>query len=245
MQTIGLFTQTSNKLIIVRRAQDLKEVEPLFSELQSSFTTKTSNSSNVLILIAESLDLRKKFHQWLKKEGYAIEFKADKGSQLTPWIQYIAKKKGLELSDDAFPFLALICEGSLHHLSQELEKAALYVGINSETTITKETIARVCSGSASFSLSELVAYVLNSDKYKALLLVQKLIREPDEALGFLGLLTWYLKRQTATIPLAFILDLIELDEKLKSTGLPAKLLIEQFVSNLLENSPLLQNHENV
>lgn len=236
VQSLGLFGGggTSGRLVIVKQAHLLKETEDFFEALQEAKDASPWDDS-VLILIAESLDGRKKLHQWLKKKGFALEFKKATDAELQQWIQYMAKKQGATIEPQAAQWLAVISEGSLERLQGDIEKAWLYAGASDGVVLTEEHVRAVTGSQVSHEMAELVQAVLAAKRTRAMVLVEKLIQGSEDALGFVGFMTWALKNpgrgfqfQTSRAR-EILLGLVELDQRLKSSGLEPQALVEEFV----------------
>lgn len=243
VQSMGLFGGGENgdrkRLVIVRQGHQLKEVDPLFAVLSESKKGESPWGDNILVFVAESLDARRKFHQWVKKNGYALEFKPARDAELAQWVTYLAKKTGATVAPDVVPTLAVLSDGSLYRLAQEIQKAWLYAGAEEGTQITAEHIAQVSSTQVTHEMIELVRAILEAKRTRALLLAEKLIRSSEDALGLVGFLTWAIKNPgrgyAGTVAggqarvRKMVDSLIDLDQRLKSSGLDPNALIEQFV----------------
>jgi DNA polymerase-3 subunit delta len=239
IQSMGLFgSGGGRRLVIVRQAHLVKEVDPL-SAVAMSAGKESPWGDSVLILAAESLDGRRKFHQWLKKQGLAIEFKPARDAELTQWVSYLAKKRGITVDAEAAELLAVVSGGSLYRLEQELEKAWLYSGGEPGAKLTREGVSAVGAAQASHELVDLVRAILEAKRARALLLAEKLVQAPEDALGLVGFLVWALKNPGRGLVGAIaggqirvrrlVGRLVELDERLKSSALDAGALIERFI----------------
>lgn len=238
VQSLGLFggaqAGASGRLVIVKQAHLLKEMEDFFKTLESSKEDSPWEDS-VLIFIADTLDGRKKLHQWLKKKGYALEFKKSTDTELQQWIQYLAKKQGAQIEGQAAQWLAVISEGSLERLQGDIEKAWLYAGATEGAQLTEEHVRAVTGSQVSHEMAELVQAVLSGKRTRAMVLVEKLIQGAEDALGFVGFMTWALKNPGRGFSFSvskareFLLGLVELDQRLKSSGLEPQALVEEFV----------------
>lgn len=223
----------SRKIVVVRQAGQLKEQEPLVSAVMGE--EKDPWGGNVLILQSESLDGRRKFHQWLKKKGYALEFARAKDVELGQWAKYIARKFGVNLEPGAAELLVMLSDGSLFRLEQEIEKSWLHAGGAPDATIRREDVAAVASREVSHEMVELVDAILDAKRTRAMILSGKIIRSPEDALGLVGFLIWGIKnpmgkrRPDTARNKCLLARLLDLDLRLKSTGLDARSLVEQFV----------------
>lgn len=228
---------TSKRLVFVRQAHALKNGDKLMEWCKEQPTTDVSN---ILLLIADSIDGRKKFHQWLKNNGQALEFRKAADQELAQWAAFLAKKRGVVLEREAADALAVLCDGSLYRLDQEIEKAWLYKGGAAEgTRLSGEDIAMVASHDVSHQMADLVNAVFEGKRARALLSTGRVIQSSEDALGFVGFCVWALKnperfRSVSTLmrkgkERSFLGELAALDRKLKGSGLEAQSLVNEFV----------------
>ncbi|MBI3557656.1 MAG: hypothetical protein HY074_15450 [Deltaproteobacteria bacterium] len=242
IQSMGLFGGASDdrrRLVIVREAQLLKELDPLADAAMNAGKGASPWGDSLLLLVAESIDGRRKFHQWLKKHDLTLEFKPARDAELAQWVAYLTRKCGAKVDAQAAQMLAVMSDGSLYRLAQEIEKAWLYAGGTAGAEITAEHISMISTSQITHEMIELVRAVLEGKRTRGLLLSEKLIRAPEDALGLVGFLTWAIKNPgrgfTGNIAggagraRKMVHALVELDFRLKSSGLDANALVEQFV----------------
>lgn len=241
VQSLGLFgTSTSQRrLVLVREAGKLKDVDPLYNALSGAKKGESPWGDSLLVLCSESLDARRKLHQWIKKNGYALEFKPARDAELAQWVQYLAKKTGATVSPEAVPLLSVLSDGSLYRLAQEIQKAWLYAGAENGAAITAEHIAAVSSSQVTHEMIELVRAILESKRTRSLLLTEKLVKTSEDALGLVGFLTWAIKSPGRGYTGAIVggqprvrrivQSLVDLDQRLKTSGLDPNALVEKFI----------------
>ena len=240
-QTLGLFGSNQSRVILVRNAHLMKQTDGLFESLSQ----EDPFGDNIVFFVAESLDARKKLHHLFKKKDLAIEFKKSKDHELTQWIQYLAQKKNLVLQETLVGFLAAASQGSLEFINQELEKISLFTQNSSESetkkTITFDQVENILSIPSSGDVVELVHAILEGKRARALLLVEKKGFASDEVIQFVGFLTWAIKYprklgvrvQTPFYRLEKTAKrLLDLDEKIKTSGVDPRGLLERFLIEL-------------
>lgn len=238
----GLFQRSEDRLVVVKQAQHLKDTDQLLKTLSNS--TKPWGDS-VLVLVTPSLDSRKKLHGYFKKSGTALEFTTPAPAERLHWVNQMAKKQKVRISPDAAELLTLCGDGSLYQISFELEKAILFASRNGElpVEISREDVASVVHQHLSFEMSELVKAFVEGKRARSLLLAHELIESSEDALGFVGYLTWALKNPdrfqfhrswTLARMRNTVRALIEFDRRLKSSPLEPLAVVESF---LLEQSP--------
>ncbi len=242
LQTNGLFGSSNQKIIIVNNANQLKEIDELF-EILSSVTEKNRNDvllDHIIIMISDTIDGRKKFHQWIKKNNYSIEFKKATDSEMITWVDYLAKKMKIKIHQKASQMLSIIADGSLYRLKAELEKAWLYAGADEKVEITESDVAAVSSQHLNHEMVELVVSYLAKKKTRALILAEKIIRTNEDALGFVGFATWAIKnpkwvymnvnRSMSKNEISILMKrLLKLDGRLKSTATESSVAVEEFI----------------
>lgn len=245
IQSMGLFSTSARRIVVVRQASAIKELDVLSGAIMAEKASDGEGSwgGNLLVLLSDGLDGRKKFHQWLKKAGYALEFKKATDAELFTWIEHIAKKMDVKVDKAAAEVLAVRADGSLNRLASEMEKAWLYMGANPGVTLDLASVSAITSSHVTHEMVELVDSILQGKKTRALLLCEKIVTAPDEAIGLTGFLTWSIKNVNtrpgsfggsgANLPLEkrkrFLQALIELDLRLKSSHLDARSIVEEFI----------------
>jgi DNA polymerase III delta subunit len=240
-QTLGLFGSNKSRVILVRNAHLMKQTDGLYESLSQ----EDPFGDNIVLFVSENLDARKKLHQLFKKKDLAIEFKKSKDHELIQWIQYLAQKKNLLLQEALIAFLAAASQGSLEFINQELEKISLFVQNTSETDsrrpISFDQVENILSIPSSGDVVELVHAILEGKRARALLLVEKKGFASDEVIQFVGFLTWAIKYprklgvriQTPFYRLEKIAKrLLDLDEKIKTSGVDPRGLLERFLIEL-------------
>jgi len=245
--TTGFLFSASNesagrRLVFVRQAQSLKNTEKLLPWCEEQ--RSVGGGSSVVLLLGDSLDGRKKLHQWFRAQGLAVEFKKAADRELVQWAQYLAKKRGITLSGEAVESLAFLCDGSLNRLDQEIEKAWLYRGGSAGIELAARDVAAVASQDVSHEMADFVAAVLEGKRVRALLSCGKVVRSAEDALGFVGFCVWAIKnperfRSTGSLlrrgqVQTALLGLERLDRKLKSSGAEPQSLLNEFILQVTE-----------
>ncbi len=110
------------RVVIVRSAQGLADEEALvpYAESPAHFS--------VLVLIADSIDKRKKLYQAIRKHGKVVEFEAPATERLPGVIVRMAEERNFTLDPAA---LSLVVERSgddMNRVKGEIEKLSLYAG---------------------------------------------------------------------------------------------------------------------
>jgi len=171
------------RLIIVKDAHALKNPE----KLSDLFTEKGAESvplnslAYVCVFLSKDLDGRKKFSKTLLEQAAVVPCEAVPESEREPWIAYLAKARGVNLSAETAVKLAALDPWSLDIVDLELEKQFL-AGAGTEFLIQPSAIG----GGADQFVDALFARDLKT----ALACVENFADQQDEALPLLGLLAW-------------------------------------------------------
>lgn len=239
VQTTSLFAfnnadSGSEKIVIVKHANQLKDTEALLQKLQAA---EHPWSDSLLIFWADTLDGRKKLHQFLKKNKLAFEFKKATDQELIQWAGYLAKKRNIKLTAEIAELLALHCDSSLYLLEQAVEKLALAVAFREDPSVDLNLVSQTLALRSTFETSELIKAIFEQKKSRAWLLVDRLLQSSEDALGFVGYFTWMFKNQPSSFiqkNKSRVLDrLAVLDYRLKSTGLEPKACVENFILEVI------------
>lgn len=244
VQSTGLFGSSDQKIILVDKAHQLKEIDELFKVLSevNSKNREEILAEHIIIMIADSLDGRKKFHQWIKKNDFHIEFKKATDAEMITWVEYLAQKMKIKIQLKAVQMLAIVADGSLYRLKSEIEKSWLHAGGEESTTVSENDVMAISSQQISHEMVELVTSVLMKKKTRSLILAEKMIKTNEDALGFVGFATWALKNPKWIYMNAgksvnrneinlLMKKLLKLDGRLKSTATDASIAVEEFILN--------------
>lgn len=244
IESLGLFGGgDSKKLILVKQAELLKETDALLKKIDEA-----STGENLLIFISTQLDARKKFHQMLKRKGYALEFKAVRDAEFSQWVTYLAQKRKAQVHPEVIPYLAVLTDYSLFQVDSEIEKAWLYASAKNEgkkdLVLDLQCFSSAGAITGSFQLADLVEAILLKKKLRSMLLTQKMVKTTEEALSLVGFLNWSIKNQalpsrqslhqTDLDRASFLSELVGLESRLKSSPLEPESVVESFILKFCE-----------
>lgn len=167
------------RLIWVRDAHLLKNLDQ-FTELLGP-AKKLSELTSVCVCTAKDLDARKKFSKVLTEKAAVVACEEVPENQRESWVQYLAKRRGLQLNQDLAVRLCTLDPWSLDIIDQELEKFSL-AGFSSDVILEGLDSA----GNTQKFLNEFFA----RNKAGALSQVSYFADFPDESLPLLGLMGW-------------------------------------------------------
>ena len=174
------------KLVIIKDAHALKNPELLTPIMGSRRAVKTLEA--VCICLAKDLDGRKKFSKVLLEKAAVIPCEEVPEGQKASWIQFLAKRKAVNLDPSWLARLCSLESWSLDLMEQELEKIALS---NSSSEVPEQN----CHHSLGVSGGQAFLESFFSRNLQAALpWVSRFADNQDEALPLLGLLGWNVKQ---------------------------------------------------
>lgn len=172
------------RFILVREAHHVKEAEilaPLLEVPPGSPSDPNFSMTSVCVFLAKDLDKRKKFSKLILEKAAAVACREVDEKDREAWIQYLAKRKSVELPPELVSQLRSLDPWSLDIIDRELEKYSLSGGD-----------AAVVLGSlgSSKGSDEFFEAFFNRDLKSALEIASGFADRPDESLPLLGLFSW-------------------------------------------------------
>ena len=154
------------RLVILKEAQDFKQLEALESYVQAP----TPTTVFVVCYKNKTFDARKKILKGFAKNG--IIFKSDKirDYQLPDWIAKYVRSQGMQINGKATMLLSEFLGADLSRITNEIEKLRIVLGAN--TSITEQHIEQHIGISKDFNIYELVNAVGQKQVNKAFRIVQ-------------------------------------------------------------------------
>ncbi len=151
-----------HQLIIVKEAQNLKNLEEL------SYYLQKPQPSTILVFCHKNgtLDRRKKITLEIEKNGILYESKRIKETQLPAFIVNYLKKKGVEIEPKACELIADSIGSDLNRISSELDK--LFLSLTpKQKRVTSELVEQHIGISKDFNNFELRNALIEKDIFKA------------------------------------------------------------------------------
>lgn len=151
-----------HQLIIVKEAQNLKNLEEL------SYYLQKPQPSTILVFCHKNgtLDRRKKVTLEIEKNGVLYESKRIKETQLPAFIVNYLKKKGVEIEPKACELIADSIGSDLNRISSELDKLFLSLSPQ-QKRVTSELVEKHIGISKDFNNFELRNALIEKDIFKA------------------------------------------------------------------------------
>lgn len=177
----------ARRLVVVRDAQDFKDKDwdVLLPVLESPVDTTTT------IFIADKIDKRKKAFKKLEEVGAFVELARPYDNQLNPWIDYIAAKLGLTVSQEAAALLKQLIGSSLTELNNELLKLRDFIG--ERKSVEGEDILKVVSRSKADTIFDLTNAIGKKDRALALQLLAHLLEQGQSEVGAVAMIARHLR----------------------------------------------------
>ncbi|MBK8841794.1 MAG: DNA polymerase III subunit delta [Saprospiraceae bacterium] len=156
------------KLVIVKNAQELKNIEDLANYVNDPYP------SSVLVLShsGKNLDGRKKLATVIKNKFGLFESKPMYDNQMPAWIKAEVEKSGKTISDQNSALIAEFLGTDLKKIHNELEKTIIAVG--ESKNITQQHIEDFIGINREFNVFELNAAIFTKNALKAQLVVNYL-----------------------------------------------------------------------
>ncbi len=177
----------SRRLVIFRDVEKLKDKD------WNILTDILENpvSSTCLVLVANSVDKRKKFFKLCAKNGQIIELRRPYENQIPVWISYIAYNHELNLNKSAINLLHQIVGNQLTDINGEMLKLKQYVG--DKKGISEEDILKVVSRLRIDSVFDLTEAIGKKDKIKALTVLANLLDHGQNEMATLALILRHIR----------------------------------------------------
>jgi len=169
------------RLVVVKQAHLLKQPEGLASLLGPA--RKKEEIDSVVVFLSKDLDQRKKFSKLLTEKAACVDCEEIYENDRDAWIQYLAKRRGIELTAEEGTLLRTMDPWSLDILEREVEKL--------ELAAPSDRIGVLLGGAGQSTHSEqFVEDFFTRQLVPSLSQVEGLSAEPEVALPLLGLLNW-------------------------------------------------------
>ncbi len=160
----------ARRVVVVRRAEAFRAHD---QDALAAYLDRGPSPSTVLILLAESLDRRRRLYSILQRVGRVVPCGRLRPEDLPGWIGGRVAQEGKEITRDAVQALVGLVGGGLRELGLEIAKLAAYVG--ERTTITAEDVREAASHVAEATVFELMDAVGRRQADKALEVLQTVI----------------------------------------------------------------------
>lgn len=181
LRTLPMFAK--KRLIMVQDAAAWNEED---RKALLSYLAKPSPSSCLVLWFHQKKGL-KKIEDAVAAVGETVAFQTPPEWELPRWVRERVKRFGKSISPQAASLLVAQTGADLQLLDLELEKAALYVG--ERGAIELEDIRQSAGFQRSFTVFEMLRYVIQRKAGQAIVSARNLIESGEHPLGILALLT--------------------------------------------------------
>jgi DNA polymerase-3 subunit delta len=177
----------TRRLVVFRKVHSLseKEWEVLFPIFDSPVDTTT------FVLVAETIDKRKKYYKKLHDAGVIVELKRPYDRQIPMWIDYIARKANLTLTGPTPALIQQFVGSNLSEINNEIQKLRAYIGDRNE--VRPEDVLQIVSQSRVKSVFELTNAIGRGDRAQALTCLAQLLEHGQNEVGVLSLITRHVR----------------------------------------------------
>ena len=185
------------RLVIAREPNIVHRVEDKDEEQWAEYLQEP-NRKNVLLIIAEKVDKRRRFFTRVRDSAHAqlVACERPKGQGLRRWIEATFQGHGKRVDPDALRMFAEF-DGSLGMLDQEIKKVVTYVGDSDR--VTGDDIASVVIIPTEQNIFSLVDAVGKGDARNAVDVLERMLRDGADPLMIFGMvarqirLIWHVK----------------------------------------------------
>ncbi|MDZ5712285.1 DNA polymerase III subunit delta [Jeotgalibacillus haloalkalitolerans] len=168
-------------------AEKKKESRQSTEVLETYLESPAPYTVLVIHVPSEKLDERKKITKLTKKNATVIEAKKLTVNDIKGWIKSKVADHRLQIEDEAVEKLTVLAGTNLFMLAGEIEKLALYA--EGSDVIRVEDVTLLTPKSVEHNVFDLIEHTLNGRTAKAIDLYHDLIRQKEEPLKLLALLS--------------------------------------------------------
>jgi DNA polymerase-3 subunit delta len=171
------------QLIIVREAQDLKDIDQLEVYVEKPL------ASTILVLAYKygKLDKRKKISKSIENKGVVFESVKLRDNKVADWIMAYVKKKGKAIEPNAASLLAEFLGSDLAKIVNEVDKLFILLPSDAKSINTSQ-IEKNIGFSKEFNAFELCNAISQRNILKANRIVMQMGHMPDSKVNYPGVM---------------------------------------------------------
>jgi DNA polymerase III subunit delta len=185
------------RVLVLRRAGTLRASD---QDALAAYLDRGIPSSTLLILIADSLDRRRRLYAVLQRTGRIVACEPLKPESLPGWVAARARQEGTAITPEAARELIGLVGGGLRELGLEVAKLAAYVG--DAASITPAVVLEAASHASEATVFELMDAVGRRQADRALELLQTVLAMGEPPVRVLYMLEDQLRMLLRTKSLA-------------------------------------------
>lgn len=164
----------SNDIFATKKIIEINTSTSIKPSDQKRFAELEINPNIILIITGKQLNANQKTAAWfvnLKNNGLHIPCSPLKPFQQKTWINKIAQKHKLNITQDALNMIYELCEGNMVGAEQSIYQLRL---TNGTDQITEHNIQQNITKKSNYTLQELTTAVLNFETHKVIEIIQQL-----------------------------------------------------------------------
>jgi DNA polymerase III subunit delta len=151
----------------------------------------------VLVMEADHLDARMALFKYLSDKVVVVQCElsedvTEKMGMVTAMGLEMARELNVELDRDAAHALAESTSAVLTRMRTELEKLATYAG--DRKRISRADVEALVLSDQKYSVWELSGMLASGDRQRAMLFLESLLREGEQAVGIVGAMAWMFRK---------------------------------------------------
>lgn len=176
------------RTVVVKEADRLKDLEPLTSYMGDP------SPATVLVLVAEGAERSREaaLSKSLGRHGVTVHFYRPSDAEILRWIARIADEAGYRMEADASSHLKDVLGDNLALIEAELVKVFNFVG--DRKTVTLGDVREAVGDFGMPLVFELVDQVADKNTGRALEMLHRLLREGEQPLMVLAMLSRHWRR---------------------------------------------------
>ena len=164
----------SNDIFATKKIIEINTSTSIKPRDQKRFAELKPNPSIILIITGKQLNANQKNAEWfvnLKQNGLHIPCNPLKPFQQKTWIQKIAQKHKLNITNNALNTIYDLCEGNMVGAEQSIYQLSL---TNGTDQITEQNIKQNITKKSNYTLQELTTALLNFETQTVIKIIQQL-----------------------------------------------------------------------
>ena len=175
------------RLVVYHDVHKLKEKD--WDVLQPILETPVETAC--FVLVARTIDQRKKIYKQIKKTGQLLELKRPYDDKIPKWINYIAQQRGLHLSPPAVEALHHLLGNNLSDIDGELEKLSQCHSNKKE--ITGKDVSQMVSRLRIDTVFDLAEAIGRKDQGGALVCLASLLEQGQSEVAIVGFILRHIR----------------------------------------------------
>ena len=186
----GFSLMGGTKFMVIRNAEEIKNLDPMMAwlkELEVSDPSPPETFQSVCIFLSKNFDARKKASKVIQEIAAVVPCEEVSEADRAPWIDSLAKRKKITLSESEQNLLRGLEPWSLEIVDQELSKIEL---VADDEKLRSEVIL---SGVDARARDEFIDAIFCRNEARGFKVIHLFCEEMEVQLPILGLVSWNLR----------------------------------------------------